>query len=169
MESTASARIAGTAAGNLWDTFDQHTVAGLATAIPDLSQTGTPGDDVFMYTSPEFMEGLTATLSWEPQNTGIDSGTGWGINYTGVEGLTLQYAVTDVVGTTTLTSGDNTQMKATYAYGPVTVGYSVGDHDEETTNGSGDVEMTSMAVTYTVTMSFQLLTVKKTSEKGSFN
>ena len=151
MESSASARIAGTAAGNLWDTFDQHTVAGLATAIPDLSQTGTPGDDVFMYTSPEFMEGLTATLSWEPQNTGIDSGTGWGIDYTGVEGLTLQYAVTDVVGTTTLTSGDNTQMKATYAYGPVTVGYSVGDHDEETTNGSGDIEMTSMAVTYTVT------------------
>ena len=78
------------------------------------------------------MEGLTATLSFEPQNTGIDSGTGWGIDYTGVEGLTLQYAVTDVVGATTDTSGDNTQMKATYAYGPVTVGYSVGDHDEET-------------------------------------
>ena len=148
--STASS-IAGTAAGNLWDTFDQHTVTGITGgAIPDLSQTGTPGDDVFMYTSPELMDGLTATLSWEPQNTGIDSGTGWGINYTGMEGLTLQYAVADVVGTTTLTSGDNTQMKATYAYGPVTVGYSVGDHDEETTDGTGDIEMTSMAVTYTV-------------------
>ena len=92
------------------------------------------------------LRGLTATLSWEPQNTGIDSGTGWGINYTGMEGLTLQYAVADVVGDTTLTSGDNTQMKATYAYGPVTVGYSVGEHDEETTDGSGDVEMTSMSL-----------------------
>ena len=148
--STAS-NIAKTAAGNLWDTFDQHTVAAGSVTIPDLSQTGTPCDDVFMYTSPEIMDGLTATLSWEPQNTGIDSGTGWGINYTGMEGLTLQYAVADVVGDTTLTSGDNTQMKATYAYGPVTVGYSIGDHDEETTTGAGDIEMTSMAVTYTVT------------------
>ena len=164
--STASS-IAGTAAGNLWDTFDQHTVTGLATAIPDLSQTGTPGDDVFMYTSPEIMDGLTATLSWEPQNTGIDSGTGWGINYTGMEGLTLQYAVADVVGTTTLTSGDNTQMKATYAYGPVTVGYSVGDHDEETTDGSGDIEMTSMAVTYTVSDELSITYGQETSEKGS--
>ena len=167
--SSASARIAGTAAGNLWDTFDQHTVvaAGTAVSIPDLSQTGTPGDDVFMYTSPAIMDGLTATLSWEPQNTGIDSGTGWGIDYTGVEGLTLQYAVTDVVGTTTLTSGDNTQMKATYAYGPVTVGYSVGEHDEETTNGSGDVEMTSMAVTYTVTDELSITYGQETSDLGS--
>ena len=165
--STASS-IAGTAAGNLWDTFDQHTVTGITGgAIPDLSQTGTPGDDVFMYTSPEIMEGLTATLSWEPQNTGIDSGTGWGINYTGMEGLTLQYAKADVVGTTTLTSGDNTQMKATYAYGPVTVGYSVGEHDEETTNGSGDVEMTSMAVTYTVTDELSITYGQETSDLGS--
>jgi outer membrane protein OmpU len=165
--STASS-IAGTAAGNLWDTFDQHTVTGITGgAIPDLSQTGTPGDDVFMYTSPELMDGLTATLSWEPQNTGIDSGTGWGINYTGMEGLTLQYAVADVVGDTTLTSGDNTQMKATYAYGPVTVGYSVGEHDEETTNGSGDVEMTSMAVTYTVTDELSITYGQETSDLGS--
>ena len=165
--SSASARIAGTAAGNLWDTFDQQTVAGLATAIPDLSQTGTPGDDVFMYTTPAFMDGLTATLSWEPQNTGIDSGTGWGIDYTGVEGLTLQYAVTDIVGSTTLTSGDNTQMKATYAYGPVTVGYSVGEHDEETTTGAGDVEMTSMAVTYTVTDELSITYGQETSDRGN--
>jgi hypothetical protein len=41
-----------------------------------------------MYTSPELMEGLTATLSYQPQG-GNDSGTGYGVNYTGVEGLTL--------------------------------------------------------------------------------
>ena len=84
-----------------------------------------------------------------------------------MEGLTLQYAVADVVGDTTLTSGDNTQMKATYAYGPVTVGYSVGDHDEETTNGSGDIEMTSMAVTYTVTDELSITYGQEESERGS--
>ena len=140
--STAS-NIAGTAAGNLWDTFDQHTSAAGATTVPDLSQTGTPGDDVFMYTSPELMDGLTATLSWEPQNTGIDSGTGWGVSYSGVEGLSLGYAVADVVGSTTLTSGDNTQMDASYAYGPGPVTSSHGSHDEQTTNGNADGETTS--------------------------
>ena len=164
--STASA-ISGTAAGNLWDTFDQHTVAAGATSIPDLSQTASPGDDSFMYTSPELMDGLTATLSWEPQNTGIDSGTGWGVSYTGVEGLSVAYAVADVVGTTTLTSGDNTQMDVSYAYGPVTVSYSNGDHDEKTTDGSGDVEMESFAISYTVTDELSITYGEETSDIGS--
>jgi outer membrane protein OmpU len=164
--STASA-ISGTAAGNLWDTFDQHTVAAGATSIPDLSQTASPGDDSFMYTSPELMDGLTATLSWQPQNTGIDSGTGWGVSYTGVEGLSVAYAVADVVGTTTLTSGDNTQMDISYAYGPVTVSYSNGDHDEKTANGSGDVEMESFAISYTVTDELSITYGEETSDIGS--
>jgi len=163
--STASA-ISGTAAGNLWDTFDQHTVAAGATTIPDLSQTASPGDDSFMYTSPELMDGLTATLSWQPQNTGIDSGTGWGVSYTGVEGLSVAYAVADVVGTTTLTSGDNTQMDISYAYGPVTVSYSNGDHDEKTTDGSGDVEMEAFAISYTVTDELSITYGEETSDIG---
>ena len=164
--STASA-ISGTAAGNLWDSFDQHTVAAGATTIPDLSQTASPGDDSFMYTSPELMDGLTATLSWEPQNTGIDSGTGWGVNYAGVDGLSLAYAVADVVGTTTLTSGENTQMDISYAYGPVTVSYSLGDHDEKTADGSGDVEMESFAVTYTVTDELSVTYGQEESDQSS--
>ena len=164
--STASA-ISGTAAGNLWDSFDQHTVAAGATTIPDLSQTASPGDDSFMYTSPELMDGLTATLSWEPQNTGIDSGTGWGVNYAGVDGLSLAYAVADVVGTTTLTSGENTQMDISYAYGPLTVSYSLGDHDEKTANGSGDVEMESFAVTYTVTDELSVTYGQEESDQSS--
>ena len=164
--STASA-ISGTAAGNLWDSFDQHTVAAGATTIPDLSQTASPGDDSFMYTSPELMDGLTATLSWEPQNTGIDSGTGWGVNYAGVDGLSLAYAVADVVGTTTLTSGENTQMDISYAYGPLTVSYSLGDHDEKTADGSGDVEMESFAVTYTVTDELSVTYGQEESDQSS--
>ena len=45
--STASS-ISGTAAGNLWDTFDQHTALVSTTAFPDLSQTASPGDDSFL-------------------------------------------------------------------------------------------------------------------------
>jgi outer membrane protein OmpU len=163
--STASA-ISGTAAGNLWDTFDQHAVLGIA-ALPDLSQTASPGDDSFMYTSPELMEGLTATLSFEPQNTGIDSGTGWGVNYTGVEGLSVAFAEADVVGASSDDSGTNTQMDISYAYGPVTVSYSNGDHDEGKSDGSQDVEMTSMAVTYTVSDELSITYGQETSDKAS--
>ena len=162
--STASA-ISGTAAGNLWDTFDQMTAN--AVSIPDLSQTASPGDDSFMYTSPELMEGLTATLSFEPQNSGTESGTGYGVNYTGVEGLSLGYAEADVVGADTDTSGTNTQMDISYAYGPVTVSYSRGEHDEGASDGSNDVEMTSMAVTYTVTDELSITYGQEESDQSS--
>ena len=163
--STASA-ISGTAAGNLWDTFDQEAVLH-STAIPDLSQTASPGDDSFMYTSPELMEGLTATLSFEPQNTGIDSGTGWGVNYTGVEGLSVGFAEADVVGTNSNTSGTNTQMDISYAYGPVTVSYSNGEHDEGLASGANDVEMTSLAVTYTVSDELSITYGQEESDQAS--
>jgi len=162
--STASA-ISGTAAGNLWDTFDQMTAN--AVSIPDLSMTASPGDDTFMYTSPELMEGLTATLSFEPQNTGTESGTGYGINYTGVEGLTLGYAEADVVGATTDASGTNTQMDISYVYGPVTVSYSNGDHDLALSSGASDIEMESFAVSYTVSDELSITYGQEESTKGS--
>ena len=77
---TATGAINKTAAGNLWDAFDGlGTLNGVSFAT-DLMTTVSAGNNGFMYTSPELMDGLTATLSWEPQNTGIDSGTGWGVS-----------------------------------------------------------------------------------------
>ena len=165
--STASGAINKTAAGNLWDAFDQQTVSVGSVAIPDLLQTQTGGDDSFFYTSPELMDGLTATASYLPQNTSRESGTGWGVNYSGVEGLSLHYAVTDIVGTDNDSSGDNTALKATYAYGPVTVGYSSTEHDENKAAGVNDVDMTSYAVTYTVTDELSISYGTETSESGT--
>ena len=162
--STASS-ISGTAAGNLWDTFDQVTAN--AVTIPDLSQTAGPGDDVFMYTSPELMDGLTAKLSFEPQNTGTESGTGYGINYTGVDGLSLAFAEADVVGADADSSGTNTQMDISYAYGPVTASYSNGDHDEGLSTGANDIEIESFAVTYTVSDELSITYGQEESTKGS--
>jgi outer membrane protein OmpU len=120
-----------------------------------------------MYTSPELMEGLTATLSFEPQNSGTESGTGYGINYTGVEGLTLGYAEADVVGATTDASGTNTQMDISYVYGPVTVSYSNGDHDLALSSGASDIEMESFAVSYTVSDELSITYGQEESTKGS--
>ena len=41
-------------------------------------------------------------------------------------------------------------MKASYAYGPVTVGYSNSDYDFGTANGSDDQETTSYNISYMV-------------------
>ena len=153
--STTTNAIDGTAAGDIWDKFDGLTNAmvlgthGIG-ATTD-SNTATAGDNAFIYTSPELMEGLTATLSYAPQASGAEtraSGTGVGVNYTGIEGLTLAYAKADIVNSTKALSGDQTVMEASYAYGPVTVAYSKWESDVDTANK--DMEVSSVALSYTV-------------------
>ena len=151
---TAANNIDGTAAGDIWDKFDGLTNAsgqtgnGLATTD---SVTATAGDNSFIYTSPELMEGLTLVGSYAPQASGAEtraSGTGIGINYTGVEGLTIKYAQADIVNSTKALSGESTVMFASYAYGPVTVKMSEMEGDLDTADK--DYEISSAAISYTV-------------------
>ena len=153
--STTTNAIDGTAAGDIWDKFDGLTNAmvlgthGIGSTTD--SNTATAGDNAFIYTSPELMEGLTATLSYAPQASGAEtraSGTGVGVNYTGIEGLTLAYAKADIVNSTKALSGDQTVMEASYAYGPVTASYSKWESDVDTANK--DMEVSSFAISYTV-------------------
>ena len=68
------------------------------------------------------MEGLTVTASFGPKGAATEAKTGFGVNYTGMEGLTVKYAVADVVnGNTETANGDSTVLSLSYAYGPVTV------------------------------------------------
>jgi hypothetical protein len=151
---TAANSIDGSAAGDVWDKFDALTnatspaVYGIATTD---SLTATAGDNSFMYTSPELMEGLTLVGSYAPQASTAEtrqSGTGIGINYTGIEGLTLKFAKADVVNSTKALSGDQTVMYASYAFGPVTASYSKWESDVDTANK--DMELSSVAISYTV-------------------
>ena len=151
---TAANNIDGSAAGDIWDAFDGLTNAsgqtgnGLATTD---AVTATAGDNAFMYTSPEVMDGLTLVGSYAPQASTAEtrsSGTGLGLNYTGIDGLTINYARADIVNSTKALSGDSTVMKASYAYGPVTLKYSNMEGDLDTADK--DYELTSYAVSYTV-------------------
>ena len=151
---TAANNIDGTAAGDIWDKFDGLTNAsaqtgnGLATTD---SVTATAGDNSFIYTSPEVMEGLTLVGSYAPQASTAEtraSGTGIGINYTGMEGLTLKYAKADIVNSTKDLSGESTVMFASYAYGPVTVKISEMEGDLDTADKS--YEISSASISYTV-------------------
>jgi outer membrane protein OmpU len=143
---SATSSMDATAAGNVWDTFDG--ARGQVTAVGH-NNSG-PGNNSLMYTMPTIMDGVAVKLSYEPQQSGnsIDSGTGYSVEYTGVEGLTLAYSNSDEVGTTSALSGDQTAWKIAYAYGPVTATMTQSELDVETTTADQDV--TSVAVSYTI-------------------
>ncbi len=158
--SSAATSIDGSAAGDIWDTFDGSR--GMVTAVA-VSDAG-PGNNSLFYTTPSIMDGLAINLSSQPQAAGRESATGYGLTYTGVEGLTAKYAVTDEAGTTTALSGDQTVWHLSYAYGPVTASASNSDFDVETT--SSDQELSSFALSYTISDELSVTYGEETIEKG---
>jgi outer membrane protein OmpU len=148
--SSAQAAVDTTAAGDLWD-----STLGITTAQDPFSSAGASG--MLIYSLPSLMDGLAINASYTPKGTGADNSTAYALIYTGVEGLSLTYAS----GTNNATAGgeDTTKtMKASYAYGPVTVGWSSTEHDSKD-NGAGgdnDQEVDSYSISYTVSDSISL-------------
>ena len=165
--SSTTGKIDTTAAGDMWDNFDGVTYTGGVT-VADAVSANSGENNNFLYTSPDLMDGLNVTLSYNPQVTANESETGYGVNYSGIEGLSLSYAVTDEnTHAGSNTSGDNTVIKASYAYGPVTVAYSEMEHDEGLSSGANDITMTSYALTYTMSDELSVTYGSETSDKGS--
>ena len=142
---SATSAMDATAAGNVWDTFDG---IGLATGVTHSNSA--PGNNALSYVMPTIMDGVAVNLSYKPQQSGnsIDSGVGYAVTYTGMEGLTLVYSMSDIVGTSADLSGEQTAWKASYAYGPVTATVTQSEYDVTTTTSDQDVS--SMAVSYTI-------------------
>ena len=135
--SSAQSAIDTTAAGDLWNNGSGFTAPRSAEA----------GDNSMMYTLPSLMDDLTLKASYSPGSAGGGSATAWSASYSGVEGLTLDYAVgqTETIGS----EQDHTTMKGSYAWGSFTIGAS------NTTNkydaaASVDEEISSWEVAYTV-------------------
>ena len=146
--SSATTSIDASVAGDIWDGFDGAAAVAVGVTGAALKDSG-PGDNSVLYTLPSMMDGLSVFASLNPQESAVnETETGYGITYTGVEGLTVSYATTDIESGTTATSGDHTAMKVSYAYGPVTVGYSNSDHDTGT--ASSDTKLTAYNIAYTV-------------------
>ena len=133
---SANSAIDTTAAGDLWDNG-----SGIAGPIAPNA-----GDNSLFYTLPSVMDDVTVTASYSPGRAGQDSATAFGIGFTGVEGLSLNVARgdKDTVGS----EAEITTIKASYAVGSFTLGYSV--NDAETDASGGDEELTSMNIAYTV-------------------
>ena len=90
----------------MWDNFDQLS-NDVGVTFPDLAIGNGGENDGFFYSSPDLGMGLHLYY-YDPQASGAESQMGYGINYTGVEGLTINWATSDEETGTANASGDNT-------------------------------------------------------------
>ena len=128
------------AAGDLWDNYDAED--GI-----EPEEVGT-SDNMLLYTLPSFVDGLSLNASYEPTKGGVASATQFGASYSGIDGLTVSYATGDDSDAQSDPS-TGTVLKASYAYGPVTLAYS--DYEYDKTGNTGSIDMNGYKVTYTVT------------------
>jgi outer membrane protein OmpU len=141
-----------TAYGESWDVLSGTTTrTGGSTAR--VNAIGGYGDDnIFMYTAPDSIDGLAVNVSYVPSHTDrTDSSVSFSVQYTGVDGLAVGYAVDSngKTGTTETTEEiENELMYVTYAYDAFTVGYQSNEADGATSNN--DDEMTAYGVTYAI-------------------
>jgi outer membrane protein OmpU len=135
--SSAQSAIDTTAAGDLWDNGSGFTT-------PRASEAG---NNSMLYTLPTFMDDLTVKASYSPGGAGGASATAYHVGYSGVEGLSVDYAVgqTETIGS----EEEHTTMKASYAYGSFTVAVSNTENAYDLAS-STDEEISSWKVSYTV-------------------
>ena len=151
--SSATSALDGTAAGDIWDNFD-----GSGDITPTAVGTG---DNMFNYSLPTIADGLAVNVSYLPTGSAAQSAVGYSATYSGVEGLSVSYGAGDGTNDTT----DATAMKASYAYGPVTVAYSNYEYDASGT--SADNETTSFKISYTVSDEISISYGEETIEEGT--
>ncbi|MDA7443947.1 porin [Candidatus Pelagibacter ubique] len=141
--SSAQSAIDTTAAGDLWDS----TFGITAAQDPKASATS---NNMISYTLPSIVDGVALAASYTPTSSTVKaSSTAYSIAYTGVEGLAVHYASGEDNGTTGSTADVDT-IKATYAYGPISVGYSSTEYDNENTGADFDQDVESYNISYTV-------------------
>ena len=154
--SSAVSAIDATAAGDVFDTFDTKvggasaSTAETATAAGDAAMlTTAAGDNSFMYTLPSVIDGAAITASFSPRGSNDNSSSAFAVTYTGVEGLSVSYGVgTNNSAAGTAFDADVTSMKASYAFGPVTV--AISDHEFDSNTATRDQDVSSFSVAYTV-------------------
>jgi outer membrane protein OmpU len=153
--SNSAAALDTTAAGDLWDS----TLGISSSNDPDASASG---NNLVVYSLPSVVDGLSLAASYASDGENDAGSTAYGATYTGIEGLTLSFGKGNDNSAVNIDK-DQTIMKASYAYGPVTVGYSNNDYDHTTANS--DQEVKSINISYTLTDAISVSYGEETIEK----
>ena len=140
-----------TAYGESFDilgTANDQTGATTGTSI--FNAIGSAGsNNMLHYSSGDLVDGLAITASYTPSGTGeVESSVDMAVAYTGVDGLTLGYAVGENNAAGGTGNLDATTFYVKYAYGPVTVGYQ--ETEQDATNATNDDDFEAMGITYQV-------------------
>ena len=151
--SSALSALDGTAAGDIWDDFD------IASTVHPTGLGG--GNNSMMYTLPAMVDGVAINASYTPRTTGADASTSYSVTYTGVEGLTASYGMGDGGDEST----DGTAFKISYAFGPITAGYSTYEHD--TAGTTSDDDTTGYQIAYTVSDELSVTYGAETIERNA--
>ena len=154
--SSAVSAMDATAAGDIFDNFDgQVGLSETSTQAGDAAMLTSPGgDDSIFYTAPSVVDGLAITASYNGE-AGAESSSAFGLAFTGVDGLTVNYAIgSDDGAAGTANNADVTSMKASYAVGPVTL--AVSDHSYDSATATRDQDTRSYSVAYTVSESISV-------------
>jgi outer membrane protein OmpU len=119
-------------------------VVSSASAIPG----GVGGDNMFHYSNSSLMDGVKISAAYVPSNLGtvVESSMDYGIEYTGIEGLTVGAAAGE--NNAAAASLDITNMYVKYAMDAFTIGYQTSESDSET--ASADKDFTAMGISYAV-------------------
>ena len=139
--SSAQSAMDTTAAGDLWN----NTLGVNGNVGP----TSSAGNNMLFYTLPTMVDGLALTTSLTPGGANVATASthmAYGVSYTGVEGLTVNYGQGD--SGAQAAEVDSTSMSASYAIGSLTV--SVSRTDVDYSAAATDEEWDSYQVAYTI-------------------
>jgi len=159
--SNAAAALDTTAAGDFWDNS-----LGIGTASDgsgNTPQASASGNGLIVYSLPSVVDGLSAGVSYASAGNNNEGSTAFGLTYAGVEGLSVSYGKGENNGTINIDQ-DQTVMKASYIYGPITLAASNNDFDH--TTASSDQEVKSYAISYSLTDSISVSYGEETIEKS---
>ena len=160
--SNSAAALDTTAAGDFWDNtlgIGTSSTAGAG----DTPNASASGNGLVVYSLPSMVDGLSAAVSYASAGSNNAGSTAYGVTYAGVEGLSVSFGKGNNEATVNVDM-DQTIMKASYAYGPVTVAVSNNDFDH--TTSANDQEVRSYSLAYTLTDSLSVSYGAETIEKA---
>ena len=101
-----------------------------------------------LYSNGNLMDGVNISIGYQPSNGTADlkSSTEYGIQYTGIDGLEVGYAMGDNEGSSAVT--ENSVFYAKYAMDAFTIGIQTNEVDSETADADYDFE--ALGVSYAV-------------------
>jgi len=164
--STAASSINTTAAGDLYDLFDG--AQGNLGIVGNALNESDAGNNAFFYTAPSVMDGVSLFASYSPQAAVAAQSAGslgYGLTYTGVEGLSASYATNDINGGSADADGDVDVIALSYAIGSITASYSNNDYDVGL--ATQDQETKAYALSYTVSDNLSVTYGIETMSEGT--